>query len=298
VLVTLHIPASGRTMLPDILQRASGMPARLAEHGDRLERGRILVAPPDRHLLAGSQSVRLSSGPRENRSRPAVDPLFRTAAASHGRRVIAVVLSGMLGDGAAGLAAIRRAGGHALVQAPDDAIFPGMPSSALRLAGADDVVPAAGMRPLLDRLIHEEVEGVEEGPDQPDIVEFDADELNRAAESGTLTNLTCPECSGSLWEFDDAHVVSYRCRVGHAFTADVLSEAQVDGIEDLMWKAVRAHEELASLLLRRAERSGAASDPEGLARLHEAAGQARARAERLRRQIDASRVERAQIVDG
>jgi two-component system chemotaxis response regulator CheB len=291
VLVALHLPADGRTMLPEILERKAHMPARVARHGDRLERGQILVAPPDRHLLVGSDSVRLSAGPRENRSRPAVDPLFRSAAGSHGPRAIAVVLSGMLADGAAGLVAIQRAGGYAIVQSPEDAIFPGMPSTALSLGGADDVVAARDIRPLLDRLTQEEVEGVEYGPDQPDIVEFDVEALKRAAESGTLTNLTCPECSGSLWEFEDGQVVSYRCRVGHAFTAEVLTEAQTDGIEDVLWKAVRAHEELASLLSKRAEHTGDGPE-ERLATMRENAKQALERAERLRRHIESVRAER------
>lgn len=168
VLVVLHLPPAARTVLPDILARNANTPAVLAQDGQPLERGRILVAPPDRHLLAGRRTVRLSAGPRENRSRPAVDPLFRSAAASHGRRAIAIVLSGMLADGAAGLVAVRRAGGVAVVQEPEDAAFPSMPASALALAGADEVVPAREMRAVIDRLTQEQVEAVEERPDQPD----------------------------------------------------------------------------------------------------------------------------------
>jgi two-component system, chemotaxis family, protein-glutamate methylesterase/glutaminase len=188
VLVVLHLPATARTALPDILARRAKTPAELARHGQRLERGRILVAPPDRHLLVGREAVRLSAGPRENRSRPAVDPLFRTAAASHGPRVVAIVLSGVMADGAAGMVAVRRSGGFGLVQHPDDAVFPSMPSSALELAGADELLPARQMRPLIDRLAREAVQPVEDGPDEPDVVELDVAGLEHAAEGGTLAN--------------------------------------------------------------------------------------------------------------
>ena len=293
VLVVLHLAPAGRTSLPEILSRSAKMPAALAEHGRPLQQRTILVAPPDRHLLVGRERVRLSAGPRENRSRPAVDPLFRTAAASHGSRTIAIVLSGMLADGAAGLVSVRRAGGTALVQEPEDAVFPSMPSAALALAGADEVRPACEMRSLIDRLTQEEVESLDERSDEPDVVELGALGLERVVEGGTLTNLTCPECSGSLWEFQDGRVITYRCRVGHAFTADVLVDAQSDGIEDVLWKAVRAHDELASLLLRRAELEHQRSRNQAkLETLQAAAQRALERAERLRRQIDESRADR------
>jgi two-component system chemotaxis response regulator CheB len=159
VLIAIHLAPGSRTALPEILTRATRMPARLAEEGTPLRRGTILIAPPDLHMLVDESSVHLSSGPRENRSRPAVDPLFRSAAHCHGVRTVAVVLSGMLNDGAAGLAAVRRAGGVGIVQDPDDARFRGMPATAIEIAGADHIVGIADMRATLERVIVERAVG-------------------------------------------------------------------------------------------------------------------------------------------
>jgi two-component system chemotaxis response regulator CheB len=152
VLIVIHLSPRSRTALPEILARATRIPTRLAEDGCPIQRGTMLMAPPDRHMTLDDMCVRLSSGPPENRSRPAVDPLFRSAARFHGPRTVAVVLSGMLADGAAGLRAVRRAGGLAVVQDPADAAFPGMPTSALEIAGADHVVRCADMRATLECL--------------------------------------------------------------------------------------------------------------------------------------------------
>ena len=249
VLIAMHLPAGGQTSLPAILGRVTSLEVRLAAHHDSLVPGRVLVCPPDHHLLVGRRRVRLSTGPRENRARPAVDPLFRTAAQSHAAGTIAVVLSGMLGDGASGMLAVRRAGGYGIVQDPSDALFGGMPSTALEIAGADAVLKARDIGPELERLAQEEVR-VEERPDEPDIVELDPKALQRRTQEGDLTGLTCPECNGALWEHVDGNIVTYRCRVGHAFSSEHLDEAQANSVEDALWMAVRALEEQASLLNR------------------------------------------------
>jgi two-component system chemotaxis response regulator CheB len=255
MLIAMHLPAGGQTSLPAILQRMTPLEVRLARHHERLVTGTVLVCPPDHHLLVGRRRVRLSTGPRENRARPAVDPLFRSAAQSHGAATIAVVLSGMLGDGAAGMLAVRRAGGYGIVQDPQDALFGGMPSTALEIAGADVVLKAADIGEELERLAQEEVR-VEEHPDEPDIVELDTKELQRRTQEGELTGLTCPECNAALWEHVDGNIVTYRCRVGHAFSLEHLDEAQTGAVEDAMWMAVRALEEQASLINRSVRRMG------------------------------------------
>jgi two-component system chemotaxis response regulator CheB len=254
VAIVVHMSATQRTVLHEILTRTTGMTARLAADGMPLERGVILVAPPDHHLLVGAETVRLSRGPRENRARPAVDPLFRSAAQSHGPRVVAVVLSGLLGDGAAGLAAVRAAGGVGIVQQPQDAIFPGMPLRALEQAGADRVLAAAEMRAAIEALVDEEVPaGMTDAQDEPDIVELGIDGIQRATEAGTVTPLSCPDCGGALWEVGQP-VGGYRCRVGHAFSLDALVDGQLDVTETALWMAVRALEEHAATLQRAAER--------------------------------------------
>jgi len=250
VLVVVHLPAGGQTSLPSILKRSTSMDARLARHGDPLEPGVILIAPPDHHLLAGTREVRLSSGPRENGARPAIDPLFRSVARAHGAAAVAVVLSGMLGDGAAGLAAVRREGGYAIVQEPGDALFAGMPSTAIDVAGAEAVLPASAIGAALVDVVRERVSEAAERPDEPDIVELPPHELQRRTREGDLIGLTCPECNGALWEHEEGMAVVYRCRVGHAFSVDNLDEAQNGEVEAAMWMAVRALEEQASLLSR------------------------------------------------
>jgi two-component system, chemotaxis family, protein-glutamate methylesterase/glutaminase len=155
VFVVHHFPPSGISFLPQILQRAGPLRAKHAAHSEPICGNRIYVSPPDRHLLLNRGTVLLTRGPRENGHRPAIDPLFRSAAEAYGRRVIGVLLSGTLDDGTAGLGLIKQNGGIAVVQEPADALYPGMPSSALQQAEVDHVVPAAEIGPLLERLVNE-----------------------------------------------------------------------------------------------------------------------------------------------
>src|SRR4051795_8584407 len=149
VLVAIHRGPDGAGLLAEILDAAGPLPAAMAEEGQPLERGRIYVAPPDRHLLVGHDHVHVRRGPRENRTRPAIDPLFRSAAANCTSRVIGVVLSGMQNDGSSGLLAIKRCGGLAVVQDPKDARFGEMPASAIAHGAVDHVSRLAELPDLL-----------------------------------------------------------------------------------------------------------------------------------------------------
>jgi two-component system chemotaxis response regulator CheB len=277
--VVVHMAANARTALPAILRRATGLECTLAADGDALEPGRVLIAPPDRHLVVERGRISLVNGPRENRARPAIDPLFRTAALAYGPRVIAVALSGVLDDGTAGAAAVRRRGGVIVVQDPDDALFADIPRSIIEHVGADHVLPGGEIGALVARLSTEEVEDYMPIGEDEDPVVAGQDELLRKAEAGDITHFTCPECSGTLWEVDEDGVLRYRCRVGHVYSLEALREAQGESVETALWIAMRALEEQAGLIRRAAERSRGHHTPRIAARhelrADEVAGQAR-----------------------
>lgn len=258
VFVVLHIPANGASALPTILSRAGPLPAVHPRDGEAIEPGRIYVAPPDHHLLVERGRVRLPRGPRENGHRPAVDALFRTAARAYGRRVVGAVLSGTLDDGTAGLLAIKARGGVAVAQDPTDALFSGMPASAIENVAVDHVVPLSEIAPLLVQLAHLRVK--EEEMDQPardremdqesNIAALDMDAVEGKDRPGKPSGFSCPECHGVLWEQPDDALLRFRCRVGHAYSADTLLAEQSGGLETALWMALRALEEKAALAHR------------------------------------------------
>jgi two-component system chemotaxis response regulator CheB len=204
--------------------------------------------------------VRVTHGPKENRHRPAVDPLFRSAARWYGQRVIGVVLTGSLDDGTAGLLEIKRQGGIAIVQDPDEAMSPGMPASALDVVSVDHVAALEQIPELLNNLVMVEVMQTRNGKGkssrlkkETQIVELDdmaaIEDENRP---GTPSSFACPECGGVLWELDGEEMLRFRCRVGHAYTAGSLSIEQTEAVEGALWAAMRALEEGASLARRMA----------------------------------------------
>ena len=236
VLVAIHRGLDGAGLLARILDGAGPLPTAMAEEGQPLERGRIYVAPPDRHLLAGRDHVHVRRGPRENRARPAIDPLFRSAAVSCSTRVIGVVLSGMLNDGSSGLHAIKRCGGLAVVQDPRDAAYPDMPRNALIYADGDHVLPLAGIAPLLARLAASpRPSPPAEAPEEICIEALiAAQELTVMPDQhrfGPLSPLGCPDCHGTMQEIREGGLVRYRCHTGHAFTLEALRLAQGESWE-------------------------------------------------------------------
>jgi two-component system chemotaxis response regulator CheB len=258
VLVVLHVPPQ-ESHLPAILSRAGPLPARHAEDGDQLEPGRILVAPPDRHLMVEDGHVRVVRGPKENLHRPAIDPLFRSAAAFYGPGAIGVVLSGARTDGAAGAAAIAEHGGAVLVQNPEEAAYPDMPRSAISADHPDYVLPLAEIPRTILQLAAAPVEEVPM-PDSDTLNEensyaaLDQEVLDRDEGIGRRGPFGCPDCGGVLWEQDDGELLRFRCRVGHAYAAETLLEAQSDNLEGALFAALRALEERASLAKRVRER--------------------------------------------
>ncbi|HKF22827.1 MAG TPA: chemotaxis protein CheB [Candidatus Angelobacter sp.] len=252
VFIVLHVSAEDPGLLPAILSRAGPLPAKHPRDREAIRSGQIYVAPSDRHLTIEDGVVRVMRGPRENRHRPAIDPLFRTAARVGGARVIGVVLSGRLDDGTAGLHAIRRRGGVALVQDPADAASPQMPESALKYGGADFVLPASALGPKIVELVCRRGM-MKETESSPESVRTGNENLRVSAPdegSGTPSVFACPECHGVLWELKEGELVRFRCRVGHAFTTAHLAEEQRHHVEASLWAAERALEEKAALATR------------------------------------------------
>lgn len=263
VLVVHHFPANSISALPSILSRAGPLPAVHAVHNQEIEPGRIYVAPPDRHMLLGEKKrIHLSRGPRENGHRPAIDPLFRSAARELGPRVVGVLLSGSLDDGTLGLMAVKRHGGVAVVQDPGEAMYPAMAQSAIDRVDVELVLPVQEIAQLVTRLTREPV-AFQEGktamfPEEEEGQDPAEDGTAAIAEGpfpGPPSGLTCPDCGGAIWEQEDGELIRYRCHVGHAYSVDSMVGAQAAQVEAALWTAVRALEEKAQLSRRLEERS-------------------------------------------
>jgi two-component system chemotaxis response regulator CheB len=238
-----------RSELPKILAQSGPLPAAHAEDGEALTDGRIYVAPPDCHLLIDDGRARLTHGPRENFARPAIDPLFRTAAESCGARAIGVILSGRLSDGAAGLYEIKRRGGAAVVQSPEDAEHPDMPASALAHVAVDYNVAVADLAPLLARLVGEKA-GEAAAP-QP---EQEAIEMNTDYALHRPVSLTCPNCGGAVERNELGTLTRYRCHIGHAYTGAAMASAQFENMESGVERALRLINERIEMCRQMAER--------------------------------------------
>jgi two-component system chemotaxis response regulator CheB len=238
VCVVLHIQASSVSRLPEILSRAGPLPARHPTDGSRIRQNHIYVAPPNQHLLINDGHLQLSAGPKEHRTRPAINPLFRSAARAYGPRVIGVVLSGVLDDGAAGLWEIKQHGGTTVVQDPREARYPDMPRNALEQVPIDHVMPIQGMASLLADLVGRPIDVPADAPATKEEV--------MAAHQ--LTDLTCPECRGPITEYGQSTLKEYRCRVGHRYSPESYVAAEVDTRERTLFQAILALEEAAEVM--------------------------------------------------
>jgi two-component system, chemotaxis family, protein-glutamate methylesterase/glutaminase len=259
--VVWHLSPGAKSMLPSVLSKAGPLPAAHPADGDRIEPGRIYVAPNDHHMLLEKGYVRIARGPKENRFRPAIDPLFRSAAYVYGTRVIGVVLTGGLDDGTAGLWTIKLRGGTAVVQEPSDAAIRSMPLSALDNVAVDFKLPAAEIGDLLVRLVREPAAApvkVSEEEDEKTRHEIRMAKEREALEEealalGELSPFTCPECHGVLTMLREGKIVRFRCHTGHAFSSDTLLASSSEELEARLWDAVRAADESMLLLNRLGE---------------------------------------------
>ncbi len=256
IFVVLHVSPNSPSMLPTILSSAGPLPAIHPTDGELIQPGYIYVAPPDHHLLVEHDQIIVKRGPKENRFRPSIDALFRSAAYTYEERVVGVVLTGMLDDGTSGMWSIKRLNGVTIVQKPEDAAYGSMPNSVLDFVDVDYNVPLSDMPALLTRLVTESIPDTQQHTFQEqNLMEA---EINIAAQEnafdigilnmGELTPLTCPECSGALISIKEGKLIRYRCHTGHAYTANSLLAETTKSVEKSFWKAIRSLEETVILL--------------------------------------------------
>jgi two-component system, chemotaxis family, protein-glutamate methylesterase/glutaminase len=273
VFVVMHIPPQGAGVFSGLASGSSRLPVLQAESGMAIKKGHVYLPVPDRHLLVYEDHLMLGRGPPENMARPAIDPLFRSAALQYGPRVIGVVLSGLLSDGSAGLDAIKRCGGFALVQDPADAIADEMPSRAIEATAVDLCVPGAKIGDVLSDLAQEQAGAVLPVPAEIRLeVEIAVGERignERLADLAKLATLTCPACGGVLSKLKASHPLRFRCQVGHAFTADALAKEQEGRVDEALRVALRIIEERADLVQRIAE-DGRRNGRVAVARMYDA----------------------------
>jgi len=244
IFVVIHTSPDGPGLLPDLLNRVSKSPVITAVDNGPLLPGRVYVPPLDKHLIVDRDVVRVQRGPTENNHRPSIDPLFRSAAKAYGPRVIGVVLTGFLDDGAAGLAVIKRFGGSAVVQDPEEALARSMPEAAIAAAHPDFVVRLAEMPEILLRLSE---------TSRSNVLPFAPPE--KAERTGTPSAYVCPECKGTLWEVYDGEALRFHCRVGHNFSAESMMRSHDTAVERALWEALRALDERADLTRRLAKKA-------------------------------------------
>jgi two-component system chemotaxis response regulator CheB len=287
VCVVLHVAAEHRSYLPEILSRMGRLPAIHPLDGAPLEHGRIYVAPNDHHLVVEPGCVRVMKGPLENGHRPAVDPLFRSAARAYGPRVVGVVLTGALNCGTSGLIAIKSQGGLAVVQDPEDAACGDMPRSAMEYVDVDHCVPLAKMAALLTRLVSSPVKMSRKRPSaalnqEVAALTAEPEAANTPPAVGEPSHFSCPDCGGVLFELNEAGLLRYRCRVGHGYTGEALVEGQEGMVDSALWAAVRALEENGALARRMAERARAHNHHHSARRYEERARSAEQQARMVR----------------
>jgi two-component system chemotaxis response regulator CheB len=280
VFIVCHFPPAGTSILPEILSRSGPLLARHARDDEPIYPGHIYIAPPDLHMQLQPGQIQLLRMARENGFRPAIDPLFRSAARIYGPRVIGVVLTGALYDGVAGLLAVRGGGGIGVVQDPRDAVVAALPQSATAIAGADHVARADELAPLLVKLVHSPVPNpggsnmADPLEKMPQIVDRDMAAQSNGRRRGALSVFSCPECGGVMWQVDEFEPVRFRCHVGHAYYAEALLAEQSTALEAALWTAVRTFREKSVLARQLAERERARGHPATAERFEDQAREA------------------------
>lgn len=263
IFVVQHLAADKKSYLPQLLGDITDLPVSSPVDNERFLKGHVYVAAPDYQLLLHDDRVRAIRGPQENRFRPSIDALFRSAARSHGSRVIGMVLTGYLDDGTVGLQTVKKRGGITVVQDPEEAEYPSMPRTALRYVEIDHTVPIAEAGALLIRLVAQPPAPQDQFPMTP-AIEIESkiakqlmktkEFLEHVEEIGQRTTYTCPDCNGAIWQIGDEEPLKLRCHVGHSFTGEVFSAEQSRNVETALWSAIRIMEEKVTFTRQLAER--------------------------------------------
>lgn len=251
--VVLHVSPESPGLIASLIDKSGPLKAEIAHDRDLIKPGHVYVAPPDYHLLVKPEHMRVHRGPRENRHRPAIDPLFRSAAIAYRAQTIGVVLTGHLDDGTSGLLAIKRCGGIAVVQDPEDADYPDMPANAIAEVEVDYRLALSKMGSVIQQIIEQPAAAVENIPEdivmEAEIAEHTRSNITKEQTLGQLAPVSCPDCGGPLWQIDTDHSSRYRCHVGHGFTTRALLASQDKALEQALWAAMRTMEESANMAL-------------------------------------------------
>lgn len=272
LLVVRHIsPDATGNVLLDELNKLNTVKCQHAESGKDLKAGYLYMAPSDHHLLIdGNLKMLVTKGAHENRSRPAIDPLFRSAAVGFGSGVIGILLTGYLDDGTAGMKVIKRCGGTCIVQDPEEADYPAMPRNAMNNVEVDYCLPISEMGNLLNKLIQQKLPKHETVPEdvktEAKIAERVLSDLSSVNKLGDQVPFNCPGCGGVLWKIKKDNSLRFRCHTGHAYTAAALLAEQTEKIEETMWSALRMFEERKNLLTEMAQEKKGISSKSALER--------------------------------
>lgn len=259
LIVVIHRGDAAADQLAELIGRSTELTVKTAEDGDSLEAGHVLVAPCDCHVLIGEGHLHLRRGPAENGFRPAIDPLFRSAALYRAAQTIAVILSGYLDDGASGMSALGRLGAHCLVQSAEEADVPSMPTAALQATPGAEELSVQRIAERIAELVGQPASEAGPVPEtivtEVSIAAMDRSSIEKTEGLGTLTPFNCPDCNGVLWQIEDGTVTRYRCHTGHAYTIDILSAKQEEAVERALYDTLRAQRGRVELLEELAERS-------------------------------------------
>jgi two-component system, chemotaxis family, protein-glutamate methylesterase/glutaminase len=260
VFIVVHMgKKTAAEMFVKRVQKTTALTCKLAKNGESIKKGFVYVAQPDHHLLIKKNKILLGKGPMENRYRPSIDSLFRSAAAEHDHRVIGIILSGMLEDGVSGILAIKRSGGTCIIQDPNEAQYPDMPKAAISNVKADYIIPVSEMGEAISQTISKPPKKAPIPDDirkEADIAERVQLGINQVEQFGERSIYSCPDCGGGLWQHVSEGITRYRCHVGHAYSEEGLLTSMQVTTESALWTAMRIIEERRNLLKTLAEKEG------------------------------------------